>query len=185
MIGHEKELRKREDHRFDNDEWFQFGRSQNITKQELPKLMVAQTVNAMEVSADFDGAFYINNVRVNGIMPARKVPIWSILAALNAKPCNFYFRKTAKPKDNGYFEANKQFIKYLPIPKAKPADQAALSQDAERLQELYDQRRQALADIGSRIGAVRIRPRPNEWLFPDLPDVADLTNQAPKTLDRN
>lgn len=182
LIGHEKELRKREDHRFDNDEWFQFGRSQNITKQELPKLMVAQTVNAMEVSADFDGAFYINNVRVNGIMPARKVPIWSILAALNAKPCNFYFRKTAKPKDNGYFEANKQFIKYLPIPKAKPADQAALSQDAERLQELYDQRRQALADIGSRIGAVRIRPRPNEWLFPDLPDVADLTNQAPKRL---
>lgn len=182
LTGHEEELRARESSRFDNEHWYQFGRSQNITKQELPKLMVAQTVNSMQVSADRDGAFYINNVRVNGILPARKVPLWSIQAALNAKPCNFYFRKTAKPKDNGYFEANKQFIKYLPIPKAPPEDQAALARDAERLQVLHDQRRQALADIAGRLGAVRIRPRPVEWLFPGLPDLDELKDQAPKRL---
>lgn len=182
LNGHEEELRARENRRFDKDEWYQFGRSQNITKQELPKLMVAQTVNSMQVSADSEGAFYINNVRVNGILPARNVSLWSILAALNAKPCNFYFRKTAKPKDNGYFEANKQFIKYLPIPKAPPEDQAALALDAERLQVLHDQRRQALADIVARLGAVRIRPRPVEWLFPGLPNMDDLIDQAPKRL---
>jgi hypothetical protein len=136
----------------------------------------------MSVVADTAGAFYINNVRVNGILPARNVPMGSILAALNAKPCDFYFRKTAKPKDNSYFEANKQFIKYLPIPKAPPDDQAALARDAERLQALHDQRRQALADIAGRLGAVRIRPRPVEWLFPGLPNMDDLIDQAPKRL---
>ncbi|MFP3380997.1 hypothetical protein SB767_32245, partial [Bacillus sp. SIMBA_069] len=87
-----------------------------------------------------------------------------ILAALNAKPCDFYFRKTAKPKDNSYFEANKQFIKYLPLPKAPLEDRVLLAQDAERLQALHDQRRQALAGIAGRMGSVRIRPRPEEWL---------------------
>ncbi|MCK5501517.1 MAG: restriction endonuclease subunit M, partial [Tritonibacter mobilis] len=182
LLGHAEELRAREDSKFDNDEWYQFGRSQNLGKQEAPKLMVAQTVNRMQVSADCEGAFYINNVRVNGIMPARGVSLWGTLAALNAKPCDFYFRKTAKPKDNGYFEANKQFIKYLPIPVAEGDDSAALARDAERLQELHDQLRQALDDIARRMGSVRIRLRPDDWLFPDLPDLDDLKDVAPKRM---
>lgn len=182
LLGHEQELRAREDNKFDNDAWYQFGRSQNLGKQEAPKLMVAQTVNRMQVSADSEGAFYINNVRVNAIMPARNVSLWGTLAALNAKPCDFYFRKTAKPKDNGYFEANKQFIKYLPIPVAEGEDSAALARDAERLQELHNQMRQALKDIARRMESVRIRPRPDEWLFPDLPDLEELEDAAPKRL---
>jgi hypothetical protein len=182
LNGYEEELRARENGKFDNDDWYQFGRSQNLGKQEASKLMVAQTVNRMRVSADSAGTFYINNVRVNGIMPARGVSYWAILAVLNAKPCDFYFRKTAKPKDNGYFEANKQFIKYLPIPVAEGADSVALASDAERLQELYDQLRQALDDIARRMGSVRIRPRPDDWLFPDLPDLDDLRDAAPKRM---
>ena len=182
LKGHETTLRARENGKFDIEQWYQFGRNQNIGIQEIEKLLVAQTVRSMSVSADSVGAFFINNVRVNGILPARNVPMGSILAALNAKPCDFYFRKTAKPKDNSYFEANKQFIKYLPIPKAPPDDQAALARDAERLQALHDQRRQALADIAGRLGAVRIRPRPVEWLFPGLPNMDDLIDQAPKRL---
>lgn len=144
--------------------------------------MVAQTVNKMQVSADSEGAFYINNVRVNGIMPARGVSLWGTLAALNAKPCDFYFRKTAKPKDNGYFEANKQFIKYLPIPVMDAYDSAALAHDAERLQDLHDQLRQSLDDVARRMKSVRIRPRSDYWLFPDLPDLDDLKDAAPQRL---
>lgn len=183
LTGHEETLRARESRKMDFDEgWWGYNYPKNLDKQELEKLLVAQTVRSMSVAADSEGAFYINNVRVNGILPAPKVPLWSIIAALNGKPCDFYFRKTAKPKDNDYFEANKQFIKYLPIPKAPPEEQAALARDAERLQVLYDQRRQALADIAGRLGAVRTRPRPYEWLFPSLPDLEDLKDQAPKRL---
>jgi hypothetical protein len=183
LRGHEEALRARESRKMDFDEgWWGYNYPKNLDKQEFGKLLVAQTVRSMSVAADSAGAFYINNVRVNGILPAPKVSLWSILAALNAKPCDFYFRKTAKPKDNNYFEANKQFIKYLPIPKAPPEDQAALARDAERLQVLHDQRRQSLADIAGRLGAVRIRSRPVEWLFPGLPDLDDLKDQAPKRL---
>jgi len=57
-----------------------------------------------------------------------------------------------------------------------------LAHDAERLQELHDQLRQALDDIARRMGSVRIRPRPDDWLFPDLPDLDDLKDAAPKRL---
>lgn len=183
LKGHEDRLRNRESRKMDIDDgWWGYNYPKNLDKQETAKLLVAQTVRSMQVAADGDGAFYINNVRVNGILPARDVSLWSVLAALNAKPCDFYFRKTAKPKDNGYFEANKQFIKYLPIPNALPEDQDSLALDAKRLQELNDQRRQALADIARRMGSVRIRPRPDEWLFPDLPNLDDLKEAAPKRL---
>lgn len=182
LSGHEHELRAREDGSFDDAQWWRFGRSQNLGIQELSKLLVAQTVRTMQVAADAAGAFYINNVRVNGVVPSQGVSIWFLLSALNARAAGFVFRKTAKPKDNGYFEANKQFIKYLPIPDAAEEDRLALARDAERLQEMNDQRRQALEDIALRMAAVRIRSRPDEWLFPDLPDIDDLKDAAPSRM---
>ena len=182
LIGHEQELRARENGGFNDAQWWRFGRSQNLGKQEVPKLLVAQTVRTMQVAADAAGAFYINNVRVNGVVPSEGVSIWFLLSALNAKAAGFVFGKTAKPKDNGYFEANKQFIKYLPIPEAEEEDRFALAKDAERLQELNDLRRRALRDISLRMATVRARPRPDEWLFPDLPDLQGLKIEAPKRL---
>ena len=183
LKGHEEELRARENRKMDvGDRWWAYNYPKNLDKQETAKLLVAQTVRSLQVSADSEGAFYINNVRVNGITPAQGASLWSILAALNAAPCDFYFRKTAKPKDNGYFEANKQFIKYLPIPDAQDEDSAALARYAERLQELNNRVHLALDDIALRMGTVRIRPRPDDWLFPDLPDLDDLTDTAPKRL---
>ena len=47
---------------------------------------------------------------------------------------------------------------------------------------------QALDDIARRMGSVRIPPLPDDWLFPDLPDIKILKASAPKRLigmDRN
>jgi len=66
----EKELRRRESNGFDDDEWYRFGRNQNLDKQDIPKLIVAQTVPEMRVCADYQGTSYLNNVRVNGILAA-------------------------------------------------------------------------------------------------------------------
>ena len=55
---------------FDDDAWYRFGRNQNIDKQDIPKLIVAQTVPEMRVCADLTEPSYLNNVRVNGILPA-------------------------------------------------------------------------------------------------------------------
>lgn len=113
----EKELRDREGGKFDDDRWYRMGRTQNLDKQEVPKLLVAQLVPQLRLSFDEHGRFYANNVRVNGILP-RGENGWFLLGVLNAPISNYIFKWLGKPKDNGYYEANKQFIAPLPIPKA-------------------------------------------------------------------
>ncbi len=182
LLSYETELRARESGSFDDSEWWRFGRNQNLDKQETEKLLVAQTVQAMQVAADSAGAFYINNVRVNGIDVQRNISPWFVLSALNGKTCNFVFSRAAKPKVGGFFEANKQFIAYLPIPNASEKDQLILAGAAERLQALHSIRRDSLADITRRLEAIRIRPQPLSWLFPNLPTIDELIDDAPARL---
>ncbi|WP_368184627.1 DNA methyltransferase [Aestuariibius sp. HNIBRBA575] len=183
LKGHEEALRSRESRKMDVDDgWWAYNYPKNLTKQETAKVIVPRLVTNISCSVDPNGSFYLDNVDVGAVSSARKVSPWFLAAVLNAQTADFAFRRISKPFRGDFRSANKQFIAPLPIPKAKPADQAALAQDAKRLQELYDQRRQALADIAGRMGAMRIRPQPNEWLFKDLPDLDDLKDQAPKRL---
>ncbi|MBE0418020.1 MAG: Eco57I restriction-modification methylase domain-containing protein, partial [Coriobacteriia bacterium] len=99
---YEAELRDRERGAFDDEAWYRFGRHQNIDKQELPKLGVAQTVPGMRVFADPKGEFYFNNVRVNGIIPAEEGDLFFLLGVLNSRVTDFVFQRTAKPKGGGY-----------------------------------------------------------------------------------
>ncbi len=150
----ESALRGREHGKFDTDDgWWQFGRNQNIDKQERPKLGVGETVKRLAVFCDDKGEFYFNNVRVNGILvgPGSPFDIWFLLGVLNAPPADFVFRRIAKPKHSGYFEANKQFIAPLPIPDASPAEQAPVADLARRLTQLYTRREEIRRRVAARI----------------------------------
>src|SRR5437660_1361468 len=81
----EHELRKRESNAFDDETWYRFGRNQNLDKQDVPKLIVAQTVPEMRVCADYAGVNYLNNVRVNGILPECGTDQSFLLGVLNGR----------------------------------------------------------------------------------------------------
>jgi hypothetical protein len=66
----EQELRKRESNSFDDDSWYRFGRSQNIDKQDVAKLIVPRLVQHMKCSLDPAGRFCLDNVDVGGVLPA-------------------------------------------------------------------------------------------------------------------
>lgn len=66
----EQELRKRESNAFDDEAWYRFGRSQNIDKQDVEKLIVPRLVQHMKCSIDPEGRFCLDNVDVGGILPA-------------------------------------------------------------------------------------------------------------------
>lgn len=174
LTGFEQELRRREKFQvpvngcvgpFDDDEWYRFGRNQNLDKQELAKLVVAQTVPGMRVFFDDMGEFYTNNVRVNGILPAEDG--WFLLGLLNSPTVNLVFRWTGKPKDGNWFEANRQFIAPLPIPHADAATRGEVGRLARELQAGYTERLRLRTAIGDRLGLVSRRPRPHEWLLPN------------------
>lgn len=168
---------------FDDANWYRFGRHQNLDKQEIVKLVVAQTVPKMRVAIDHSAKMYLNNVRVNGIIAADREDPWFLLGVLNARVADFVFRRIAKVKAGGYFEANKQFIAPLPIPYATPEDREAVAAKAKALQAAHTSRRDTMAKIERRLLTVRTRNKPETWLFPDLKSKRELIADAPTRLD--
>ncbi len=158
ILSNESELRRRENSNFDDAKWYRFGRNQNIDKQELPKLIVAQTVPSLRICYDHTAAFYLNNVRVNGILTENPEDAWYLLGVMNAPVCDFVFRRTAKTKEGGYYEANKQFIAPLPIPHASPEQRAEVGLRARELQELHTHRRDTIAKLDQRLHSAQTTP---------------------------
>lgn len=166
------ELMARESSAFADEQWYRFGRNQNLDKQEAAKLLVAQTVPRMRVCFDHAGNNYANNVRVNGIIPI--VDGWFLSAVLNSDVANAIFKWIAKPKDNNYFEANKQFIAPLPVPPASVEEQRLLGNVAQRLQQGYTRRETLLCGLSDRTGRLGQRNKPHEWLLPAVRPIAEL-----------
>lgn len=184
---YESELRARERSSFDDDQWYRFGRNQNIDKQSLKKLGVAQTVPEMRVFYDSDGEFCLNNVRVNGIL-VEESWAWFILGILNSRVADFIFRRIAKPKEprpsGAYFEANKQYIAPIPIPNVDLQQVENVTVLAQTLQALHSSRRDAIYATNSRINSSQMRPdkRNPSWIWADVRDPAVWSELNPNGL---
>ncbi len=178
----ERDLRNREAGKFDDDEWFRFGRNQNIDKQDTRKLIVAQTVPEMRVCADYAADKYLNNVRVNGIIVPEGNDESYLLGVLNGSVADFVFRRIGKPKQGGWFEANKQFIAPLPIPNVSVGDRADIAKRAKALQAAWTSRRDLMAAAEDRLSVLSRAPKPARWLWPDLPELPDMIARAPSAL---
>ena len=176
----EAELRAREGGAFDDAQWYRFGRSQNLDKQEDAKLIVAQLVPSLRVCYDQEGAFYTNNVRVNGILP--RTSGWFLLGLLNAPTTDLLFRWRGKPKAGNFYEANRQFIAPLPVPRANDDERAAVGAVAQDLQRGYTRRRRLAAMIEERLATTSRKPRPHEWLLPDVGPVRAIEGDRPRTM---
>lgn len=184
LSRYQQQLKDRESSAFDDDEWYRFGRNQNIDKQPLAKLGVAETVPELRLFADPQGDFYFNNVRVNGIIPTKVNDLFYLLGVLNSPIANWCFTQIAKPKDNGYFEANKQYIAPLPIPNATVAQKAKVAILAKSLQEKHTARRDLIEKLQRRIDSANCREQslPENWLWADVKATAEIKEEAPATI---
>lgn len=146
------------------------GQTQNLDKQEMPKLLVAQTVPGMRVAFDDAGVFYANKVRVNGILPQADNG-WFLLGVFNSPTVDFVFRCAGKPKDNGYFEAKKQFIAPLPVPSAAPSDRAEIARLARALQSDHTERMRLMRELDAPTARVSLGKHQLDWLLPGIRSV--------------
>ncbi|MGH6835834.1 MAG: hypothetical protein ACREC9_09875 [Methylocella sp.] len=137
----------------------------------------------MRVCFDDQGEFYLNNVRVNGIIAANDTDPWFILGVMNAPLAEFVFRRIGKVKAGGFYEANRQFIAPLPIPNASPEQASEIARRARNLQSAHTLRRDKLAALAKRMETIRRCSKPEPWLFPDLTSKRDFEAEAPSTLD--
>lgn len=149
FLRNEEFLRSRESKRMDHDEWYAYNYPKNLDRQRVPKLAVAQTVPELRLTIDKKGEFALNNVRVNGISlhQGTDLSLRYLLGILNSKAANFYFKRIAKPKDNGFYEANKQFIAPIPIPLGDLNIRIEVENDADKLLMLHTEMSREIEEV--------------------------------------
>ncbi|MHA1613439.1 MAG: Eco57I restriction-modification methylase domain-containing protein [Candidatus Thorarchaeota archaeon] len=140
LCKNRKVLESRERGSFKDDEWYRFGRTQNLGLWEQPKLMVPYMVTNLACYYDSNNHYYFVNVTTGGygITSNGKFGSLSYLCGLlNSRLEDFYLKKISSNFQGGYFAANKQFIEKLPIPSASKEQQAVIEQLACYMSWLY------------------------------------------------
>jgi hypothetical protein len=188
LQSNETALRAREKGAFDNNLWYKFGRTQNIGKQKLRKLGIAQLVPGMRVFYDETGLVCLNNVRVNGIFVREDDAAWYLMGVLNSRVIDFVVRRISKPKERrpsgAYFEANKQYIAPLPIPPYNEQQKDQVIHFAKKLQRLHTKRRDVIDAINHRLASSQMSPssRSSKWIWASVGDPDSWASQNPENL---
>ncbi|MFO8102304.1 MAG: TaqI-like C-terminal specificity domain-containing protein, partial [Dehalococcoidia bacterium] len=124
LKSHKTTLEEREEGKMKGDKWYAFGRTQNLALHDSQKLAIPSTVKRLSACYDREGSFYLDNVRINGIIlkNGSDSNYKYITGLLNSKLMHWYFVKGAVRFANGYYAANRQFIESLPIRNVNPKD---------------------------------------------------------------
>jgi hypothetical protein len=180
----EEILRNRENNRFDDAEWYRFGRNQNIDKQHLPKILVPRLAVNLHCVSDDTGEMCLDNVDCGGVRLAEDRHLGYVTAVLNGPVANYVWRRISKPFLSDYRSANKQFIAPLPVPAALRVDEQRVENLSQTLTTLHSDRRSASDALDRRLDGMPENEQTIVWLFPDIETVEILLRRAPVYMDR-
>ncbi|MDT8391632.1 MAG: Eco57I restriction-modification methylase domain-containing protein [Lentisphaeria bacterium] len=115
---HRNTLMNRENGKWRHDAWYAFGRSQNLTKMDAPKLIIQVTAlkptvmldeNGICMTGGGSGPFY-------GVRPKMEgMPLKYLLGMLNSKLFGMIIRAQSTDLRGGYIKFSKQYIETAPI----------------------------------------------------------------------
>jgi type I restriction-modification system DNA methylase subunit len=114
----ERTLRSRERGRFNDEQWYRFGRNQNIGIQTRQKLCVPRLVDHLKTTVDTDGSHCLDNVDVNGLRwreDQSSTRLLYLAGIINSRLCRWLFPQLSAPFRGGFWSANRQFLGQLPV----------------------------------------------------------------------
>jgi hypothetical protein len=164
-------LAARDGGKFDTDAWYAFGRTQNLTEMETPKLIIQVTSIDPIVMLDRKGVFLTGG----GAGPfycirqldVEKWPLEALMGILNSRLFGWVVRSQSTPLRGGYFKYSKQYIETVPLP-----DLASKPSDATRLITLVN----SMLSLQVRLAAEQL-PRPREQIRREIQVTNRLINQ--------
>jgi len=128
LLQNRSNLEDREGGKFKGQDWYRFGRTQNLALHVLPKLAIPRLVKHLEAVYDEAGSFYLDNVDVGGVIlkDGSRENYLCLLGLLHSQVLDFCFRRLSAPFRGGFRSANRQFIEPLPIRHIDPSSAADL-----------------------------------------------------------
>jgi hypothetical protein len=113
--SHEKKLRGREGGRWEgSDEWWEFGRPQNLEKFEIPKIIFAHISEDATFMLDEVGTWYYKTAYSVLLSKDYRDLTEVIACQLNSKALDFYFKHITTVKMGGFYEYRSQYVEKLP-----------------------------------------------------------------------
>jgi type I restriction-modification system DNA methylase subunit len=119
LEDNKKELVARENGKWNHSQWYAFGRSQNLTQMEAPKLIVQVTAkrptvmldeSGLHITGGGSGPFY-------GIRPkAGRLTLRFLLGIMNSKLFGAIIRAQSTDLRGGYIKFSKQYIQSAAFP---------------------------------------------------------------------
>lgn len=182
LSNHEHELRKRENNRYDINEWYQFSRPQNMSKLKLQKIFIAGTAPEIRATLDRNGDCVANSSRVYSILLKKSDDYSYMLGLLNSDLLSFLFTRIARPKSGGFFDIETQYLAPLPVPKATTNQKIKIGELADQLQGLITKRGDTLAQLGKRLLVCETVGRSASFLWPQLRDASYWRAKNPQGL---
>ena len=137
LLENKKVLENREKGKFKGEGWYQFGRNQNISLQDKPKICVPRLVQEIQAIYDEVGAWCLDNVDVGGIILNNEYRHlnYYILGLLNSKLLSKYLSKISTPFRGGFWSCNRQYLEQLPIVMPSAQNKA----DIDKIQAMVQQ----------------------------------------------
>ena len=124
-------LEDREKGKFKDDQWYRFGRSQNLGMWEQPKIMVPYMITNLAAYYDVSDNYYFINVTTGGYgitVDESEIDYVYLCALLNSRLLDFYLKQVSTNFRGGYMAANKQYIEQLPIRTIDPTNPTDVAQ---------------------------------------------------------
>ncbi len=112
----EEVLRARENGRFDNQYWYQFGRNQGITFEGKPKLICPDICLGGNYAFDSKGEFYDTTTLYGYIKYEQvKTSYEFLLGLLNSNLVWYYLKNTGTVLANNYFRFMPRYVNEIPV----------------------------------------------------------------------
>jgi hypothetical protein len=113
-------------------QWYQYGRSQSLTKFDSPKIILP--VLSTEPRYSYDDSNTMITAGGNGpyymVRPRPEAPVsnYYLLAVLNHPLSEAFIRKNTSTFRGGYYSHGKQFIEALPVPLPPHQERVAIEE---------------------------------------------------------
>jgi len=164
LLANRGRLESRENGKWKHQRWYAFGRSQNLSQMEQPKIMTPSIASRASFSLDRSGHYYFVGSGGGGgggygitLRSGAGLAYEYVLGLLNSRLLDFYLRRASTPFRGGYYAYNRQYIEGLPIRTIDFADPADVARHdrlvalVERMLALHEELAAARASAPARV----------------------------------
>ncbi|MBI4615009.1 MAG: Eco57I restriction-modification methylase domain-containing protein [Planctomycetes bacterium] len=128
LLKNREILEARERGKWKHDRWYAFGRSQNLTEMDQPKILTPSIARVASFAYDDRGDYYFVGSGGGGgggygitLRADVSLDHRYVLGLLNSRALDFFVKATSSPFSGGYYAFNRQYIERLPIRSIDPS----------------------------------------------------------------